>query len=259
VLGQADSIESLSRSAIVEPFVDAGARLVDLSVRDQCEDVTIPDLVGDQVTRLYFFPPQRNSSTGINVLRRYKTVERLMNATLSNAKSGGFAYDYVLWDKDDNYWLGDFVLPPDALNPHAGRTVFVRDWMGSWPCAVRVTGVSDKVMLFGREAALAVLPRLYSDFWSGNLNLNTSSTENYLGILIGVVKAMKIQKLPHPYFAGFDSAYFEDDFGQVALCLKPSTSGSTEYLNDESMDSLPECTMADNVSKETICDERPTK
>jgi hypothetical protein len=262
VLGQADSIESLSRSAIVEPFVDAGARLVDLTVTDQEEGVTIPDLVRGQVTRLYACPPQRNVSAGVSILRRYKTVERLMNTALSNADSGGFAYELVLWDRDDTYWLGDFVLPPDASGPHAAQTVFVRDWMGTWPCGTRTTGISDKVILFGRQAAKAVLPSLYSDFWLDNPNLNTSTAEEYLGILIKKAKALKIQALPYPYFAGFDSVYFEDDSGQVALCLKPGNGVSTDYLNDASMDSLPGCTMADNVSVQTLCtinDKQPTK
>jgi len=214
------------------------------------------------VTRLYACPPQRNVSEGVSILRRYKTVERLMNAALSNENSGGFAYDFVLWDRDDTYWLGDFVLPLDTSKPQAARTVLVRDWMGTWPCGTRLTGISDKVILFGREAALAVLPRLYSDFWLENPNLNTSTAEEYLGVLIRVAKAMKVQALAYPFFAGFDSVYFEDDVGQVTLCLKPGNGVPTKYLNDASMDSLPKCTMANNESANTLCtvnDERPKK
>merc|ERR1719195_646326 len=128
--------------------------------------------IRSNITRIRIFPPA-SSEVGKNILRRYKATELLMHQLQDVERTHGFSYDFVLVTKDDDHWLGPFNISTFFAVSDNPKHVFSKN-------CLRWGGVNDKTLLYSRQAAEAVLPRLYSDFWIEEPTLNTANPEQYL-------------------------------------------------------------------------------
>jgi len=119
--------------------------------------------------RLAKYPPL-SDPIGRNLLRRYQSAERLM----SRVSASGKQYDFVLWTRDDDHWLGPLDLDSFLGDERAAWRVYSKGCL-TWD------GVNDKTLLFGGRAAEAMLGRLHSDFWLRDKRLEPAkNAESFL-------------------------------------------------------------------------------
>mmetsp|Transcript_14840 Transcript_14840/g.40599 ORF Transcript_14840/g.40599 Transcript_14840/m.40599 type:complete len:151 (+) Transcript_14840:2-454(+) len=78
-----------------------------------------------------------------------------------------------MWVRDDAYWVGDMPRPSALMKgPEASRTLWsLRD--GKWG------GLNDRIVMFGRDAAPALLT-LFSGFMRGGFPNGSSNAESHL-------------------------------------------------------------------------------
>jgi len=113
--------------------------------------------------RITQYNPTRNE-VGKNVLRRFKALEYLASKALPRFP------DFVLVTRDDDHWNGPLRLNSFSSLHEASKKVFTKN-------CNQHGGVNDKTLLFGRDAALAILPKLYSGFWDNESTLDQTPTE----------------------------------------------------------------------------------
>lgn len=121
--------------------------------------------------QLTAFPP--NSTTiGHNILERWSRLERLWNMSLDVERHLRTRYSLLMWAKDDSIMLTDVEKPREWLAaPGAERTVWASERSPGFH------GVRDKMLAFGRQAAITVMT-LFSNFMHGGLpGSPTSNTE----------------------------------------------------------------------------------
>lgn len=189
---QASSPEGGESPRSLQPLLrasaaDAGARLARLVVRQNLDPVedSFPADPQNFTCRLQQYSPL-TSHVGRRVLRRYKSVEGLFNAVLDATE----AYDFVLWTRDDDQWLGPLDI-----------TAFIDDHNSTWRLYSKDCkswgGINDKTLLFGWEAAKALLRRIYTDFWLPHERLSSVfNAEEYLAAL---ARLRGVESVPVPY------------------------------------------------------------
>lgn len=167
--------------------------------------------IRSNITRIRLFPPA-SSEVGKNILRRYKATELLMHQLQDVEKAHGFSYDFVLLTKDDDHWLGHLDISTFVAVSDQPKHVFSKNCQ-QWG------GVNDKTLLFSRQAAEAVLPRLYSDFWMDEPTLNTANSEQFLDELL---KIRGVESLPVELYRlpTCDSTWVKREDGTLYLCQK---------------------------------------
>lgn len=145
----------------------AGGTLVHMDLLDKKEEVD-EDFPANKTTRLGKYSPY-TSETGKNVLRRFKSIEALVEIAVNRAY-----YNFVLVTKDDEHWLGVFKLRHFTQYDNLTHRVFSKN-------CITNGGINDRTLLFGRQAFHRVLPKLYTDFWMPSERLdNTTNVEEYL-------------------------------------------------------------------------------
>lgn len=118
------------------------------------------------------FPPH-NTSTGKRVLNMWLRREKMWNATLLREAATGKRYEFLMWVRDDAYWVGDIPRPSALMQvPDAARTMWTLR-CGEWG------GVNDRVGMFGRDAAPAMLT-MFSGFMHGGFPTGTRNSEVHL-------------------------------------------------------------------------------
>jgi hypothetical protein len=155
-----DSFMDLFRQAVEA----AGGRVVSSEIL--AKDMDVRDMAGKSAKYeiMTQYPPSSNEN-GVNVLRRFKSLESFANSTFKDGLLDGHAgssRDFVLVTREDDQWLGPLRL--DEFTSQS-NTVFTRN------CA-EFYGVNDKTLLFGREAARKVLKAVYSNFTSVTSSFN---------------------------------------------------------------------------------------
>jgi len=157
--------------------------------------------------------PVNSSQIGKNVLRRFQTLEFLMGLAATTERSTGTNYDFVLVTRDDDFWLGPLNLTEFKAEGNSSFKIFSKDCK-AW------SGINDKTLLFGRDAAENVLLRLYSDFWMKNDELEWSY--NAEGFLQSFVKLKGIISVPVPFarLPTCDSIFVRNADGTAGLCQK---------------------------------------
>jgi len=152
------------------------------------------------------------TEVGKNILRRFKAIELVMHHLQDMERAYGFSYDFVLVTKDDEHWLGSLNISTFFADSNHSRRVFTKECLQWW-------GVNDKTLLFGRQAAEAVLPRLYSDFWMDDPALNTVNTETFWAALF---KIRGVESWPVEFhrLPTCDSIYLKREDGTPYLCQK---------------------------------------
>jgi len=117
--------------------------------------------------------PPHNNSAGRRVLNVWFLSERLWNATLRRERASGKRYEFLVWVRDDAYWVADIPRPSALMEGReAART------MWSLSCR-RWGGVNDRVMMMGRAAAPALLT-MFSGFMRGGFPGGTRNAEVHL-------------------------------------------------------------------------------
>eukprot|EP00418_Pyrodinium_bahamense_P034453 CAMPEP_0179153824 /NCGR_PEP_ID=MMETSP0796-20121207/74827_1 /TAXON_ID=73915 /ORGANISM="Pyrodinium bahamense, Strain pbaha01" /LENGTH=600 /DNA_ID=CAMNT_0020855143 /DNA_START=245 /DNA_END=2047 /DNA_ORIENTATION=+ len=191
---------------------DAGGRLVHLTLRPTPEDVRLP--VGVELRglpmRLPKYPPLTDP-IGRNLLRRYQTAERLARLALS----GREPYDFVLWTRDDDHWLGPLDLQVFLNDPKASGRVYSKGCL-MWG------GLNDKTLLFGRAAAEVMLARLFSDFWLPDARLERAKNAESFLRAFAEVKGVEPVAVPFGQLPTADSAFVRSGAAgaQPQLCQK---------------------------------------
>jgi len=202
-------VENLG-SALAQSITNAGGRLAHFRVRQELEELSLP--AGEAAERLpkhLFQYSPLTDPLGKNVLRRYQTTERLANLSAAS----GEEYDFVLWTRDDDHWLGPLDL---------GR--FLADSKAPWrmysKACLRFNGINDKTLLFGREAAKAMLGRLYTDFWLPEKSLEVQNAERFVEAF-ALVKGVESVPVPFGQLPTADSVFVRAAPGAEArLCQK---------------------------------------
>merc|ERR1719195_1108243 len=169
------------------------------------------NITGLNITRLRVWPPNA-SEVGKNVLRRYKATELLMHQLQDVERTHRFSYDFVLVTKDDDHWLGHFDISAFLAVSDHPKHVFSKNCQ-------RWGGVNDKTLLYSRQAAEAVLPRLYRDFWMEEPTLNTGNTQQYLAALFKL-KGVESLVVPLHRLPTCDSIWVKRYDGSFTLCQK---------------------------------------
>jgi len=203
--------EGLQTMADVQTLSSAGGWTVRFGELDADSQKVASSFPHDMPIRLRLYPPAE-TEVGMNVLRRFKTTEQLMHKVQEVEKVNRFNYDFVLVTKDDDHWLGPLNIGWFLGQPGHEQTVFFKNCL-NWG------GVNDKTLLFGRQAAEAVLPRLYSDFWMKSKQLETNNIEALWQGIITVrgqfLSAVNFEQMPT-----CDSIYIKGDNDIPFLCQK---------------------------------------
>jgi hypothetical protein len=213
--GQINSQEAQDEQKIHGTLRGSRASFVSVVVRPEIEEI-YSSFPADQEPfkgRMAQYSPF-TSKVGRNVLRRFKAGERLMNLTMLTAAQGRFTYDYVLWTRDDDYWLGPFDLPPTTPEESFNVVFSKGSGCNAWG------GINDKTLLYGWGAAQNLLGRYYSDFWDPDTSLNTYNMETFLSAFTAF-KGMTSSPLAWEKLPTMDSVYIEVD-GAPKLCQKSS-------------------------------------
>jgi hypothetical protein len=225
---QVDDIETHIhdfKNALNSSVPAVGGTLAHFELREEEEDVSFVK-ADHKLPRWEQFPPDQ--PVGSNVLRRFKTLEKLMNIIKDKKKK----YDFVLVTRDDDYWLGPFhvdnfigkasaELPARDLIPQvaqafaneakhseesielfkekAANRVYSKDCMEQH-------GINDKTLLFGAKAAEAFLSKIYSDFWIDDQRLIGVNPESFLQGFASV-KGVNSKAVPFEWLPTADSVY----------------------------------------------------
>ncbi|CAK0850316.1 unnamed protein product [Prorocentrum cordatum] len=106
------------------------------------EPLELPD---DEVHRsiMSYYNPI-STATGQNVLRRWRTIDRLLNKAKDAELAHGFRYNSVLIARDDNYWLTPYIF--DTTDFEA-RPSILRS-----TSRLEAHGINDKTLHLGRDA-----------------------------------------------------------------------------------------------------------
>jgi len=170
---QDPAIERLSRRGLQRYLRDlvrpTGACVLCAEIPQRPQELEhIPENPG----QLREFPPH-NTSTGKRVLNMWLRREKMWNATLLREAATGKRYEFLMWVRDDAYWVGDIPRPSALMQvPDAARTMWTLR-CGEWG------GVNDRVGMFGRDAAPAMLT-MFSGFMHGGFPTGTRNSEVHL-------------------------------------------------------------------------------
>mmetsp|Transcript_111592 Transcript_111592/g.221835 ORF Transcript_111592/g.221835 Transcript_111592/m.221835 type:complete len:160 (-) Transcript_111592:64-543(-) len=136
-----------------------------------------------------------------------------MELATNTEQRSGANYDFVLVTRDDDFWLGPLDLNAFKAEANSSFKVFSKDCK-TW------SGMNDKTLLFGHNAAKGVLLRLYSDFWTMDDELEKSyNAESFLQRFVklkGVVSA----PVPFARLPTCDSTFVRNADGTARLCQK---------------------------------------
>lgn len=196
------------RASLEAAITSAGAHLALLQQREEQE--VVDPLPRDKVLRYLFDYSPYTSEVGMNVLRRWRSSEELLNATL------GTSYDFVLWEREDQYWLKPFWLFNFPPYPNA---VYAKNCLG-WG------GMNDKSLLLGREAAHRLL-RAYSSFWVVDERLESRNAEQFLAGL-AQAEGLSVHKMPWKTMPSSDATFAKREDGSLGLCIKTFYSCKSE-------------------------------
>jgi len=179
-------------------------------------DSGVPDVMASipihsRPPRLWQYPPPEDE-TGLNVLRRFKAIEFLMKQVQAAERNGNFTYDFLLLTKDDDHWLGPLDMGSFFRDANHVHRVYSKNCL-VWD------GINDGTLLFGRQAAEAVLPRLFRDFWMQRPELETYNSE---GFWKGILQVRQVDSTPVDFarLPTCNSAYVPGMDGKSHLCLK---------------------------------------
>lgn len=200
----------------------AGGRLAFFRQLDEQE--AIDDLPAGNFSSAYMteYNPSR-SEVGKNVLRRWKSVEDLLRV-MQTSKAN---YDFVLWEREDQFWTRPFSLGYFA---GAGpKSVYVKDCLG-WG------GINDKSILMARDAANSMLTA-YSAFWHDDKALASHNAEKFLENLAAIQK-LDIMKVPFRRLPSTDAAYLPRSspprpcIKRIYSCENPLPKGAPDFCGD---------------------------
>jgi len=186
----------------------AGARLAHFEIMDP------PDvLIRTDKRRLTLYPPH-NSSTGARTVGHYYKLELIAKEVLKREKREHMKYSFVLASKDDDHWMAPFNLTNFAMDSEYKRHVYSKD------CAAR-HGVNDKTLLFGRHAFEAVLPNIYTEFWSDKPTLVTHNQETFTKAFLNS-KGVTTIRVPFSHLPTLEAVYVRsnrtDTESELHLC-----------------------------------------
>jgi len=204
--------EKLHTMADVQSLATAGGWTIRFGELDADSQEVASSFPDDPVPdRLTLYPPTE-SEIGMNVLRRFKTTEQLMRKIQEVEEVNHFSYDFVLVTKDDDHWLGPLDMGWFLAVPEHDQAVFSKD-------CLEFNGINDKTLLFGRTAAERVLPRLYTDFWNPNFDLETDNIET-LWLALVYTKGARSSPVSLEKMPTCDSVYVQRKHGLPYLCQK---------------------------------------
>jgi len=131
----------------------------------------VPDDEAHRKVMSYYNPLE--TTTGANVLRRWRSIEKLWNQAKSVEQKEGFHYTSVLVARDDNYWLAPYLFDNEGFATDPAT-------LKSTSC-LEAHGVNDKALSVGRVAADLVLPTysVFTKIGPGPLT-NTRNAEEFL-------------------------------------------------------------------------------
>ncbi|CAK0895737.1 unnamed protein product [Prorocentrum cordatum] len=107
------------------------------------QPLELPNDEAHRTIMSYYTP--LSTATGQNVLRKWRTIERLLSKAREAELAHGFRYNSVLVTRDDTYWLTPYIF--DTMDFEA-RPATLR----STSC-LEAHGINDKVIHLGRDAA----------------------------------------------------------------------------------------------------------
>lgn len=189
--------------ATLRSALSSVAHLAFYELLDHQEEVSLDQLPHNRLTQYH-----KNPALGLNVLRRFFANEKLFNHTTAS----GSKYDFILVTRDDDHWLGPLNLTEFESKPSASRTLFTKGCK-QWG------GVNDKTLLFGHEAAQAVLGTIYTDFFDPAPNLKTDNAETFL-MNFAKNKGIELEGVPFGSMPTADSVYVQTNDGPAYLCTK---------------------------------------
>jgi len=217
------SAEDIARN-ISWAIGEAGGRVVSLELQTKEEDIApLPEVNdnglpfkkldvnptpwarrGDEETlyegkrsRLSRYSPWKDP-VGRNVLRRYRTIGKLMERVQDEAAASGRDYSWVLELREDLVWLAPLNLT--RFNSSASPTLYSID-------CLLYGGLNDKALLYNPQAGV-LLGQRYSAFYNNSSPMLdfTHNAESYLGALV-MVQNITVTLVPVEYLGAVSSMY----------------------------------------------------
>jgi len=167
---------------------EAGGCLMCFDMANSSEK--LPSIPRDEVMdkRLWQYLPN-TSNVGRNVVRIWKSRERLWQCAVQTEAQTGEKYSLVLWTRDDAYWVDRVAHMKPLLSMAQNEQTLWSKNCKEW------NGINDKVMVLGRKAA-NVLLRAYTSFWKPRPPLESWNSEMYLKAL-AQAHGIKLRVLKH--------------------------------------------------------------
>jgi len=160
------------RDHIVAQVVSVGACPVVVEVPERPLDV--PELPENPTQMMHL--QAKMPSSFHNVFERWMRRERLWNTSMGIQQGLKISYDLLVIAKDDSFFAADVRAPKAwAFAPDVGRTVWGVAYQGNNRTAIR-----DKTIVFGHEAAPAMLTVFSSWARGGFPDHPATGTESFI-------------------------------------------------------------------------------
>mmetsp|Transcript_42783 Transcript_42783/g.129597 ORF Transcript_42783/g.129597 Transcript_42783/m.129597 type:complete len:317 (-) Transcript_42783:52-1002(-) len=186
----------------------AGGGLPYFELLDVSDD--IDHLPKERRPRLRFYSPFL-SSVGKNLLRRYRSLERLWDQVQLAEQKGSFNYDYLLVAREDVAWINPLRLDRMGLNQNVGVVYSVN-------CR-QYGGINDKVLLMDRAAAPSMM-RPYTEWYQNpSRALDKPNAEQFLQA-VAFEHGVYVVEPPLSVLLAESAMYQAFNGSQPALCSR---------------------------------------
>jgi len=191
-----------------------GAKVVHFSQQRPHEHIDpLPDFARKRWGDYNPFFTDGKGFAGRNLLRRYKSAEMLWNLTRRSEKLHHIQYEFVLWIRDDPYWIQPLDLRSFPKPPYERPRMYTRD------CAL-YNGFNDKTLLLDRKAAPFMLS-LYSTFYNNSdPRLAFSTGAEVFVTQVADIKGVDSFTVPFSRVSNIDAEFYTTKEGHVGVCLK---------------------------------------
>lgn len=182
----------------------------------------------------------RERTIGLNVLRRYASLEALMAKSASVEETEHFTYDLFLVTRDDDYWMNSLDLTNVKDDPNKTISVYSKDcfpWLG----------INDKTLLFGRAAMHSIITKFTHIFIDPELETTFRNNEIYnaesaLKVLVSA-SGMKSKLLPSAHIPTVLAV--SDESNAASVCLRAPVEDQGEPVDSSGQ---PKCQGAPSVN-----------
>lgn len=192
-----------------------GARAMHVELLNEPETLDPFPSVAARRNRISQYSPYDSNSTkaaglGRSILRRFLSSKLLWHAAQIKEATDKFTYKWVLWLREDGYWLSPLQL---QFFPQE-EGLYTRNCHTEW-------GVSDKALLMTRVAA-PVLLGAYDAWYNSSAEILDVKNPEMFMLALAMLGEVKTYPVPFQRLPVTDAMFFSTGQGQIDICLKKS-------------------------------------